>query len=119
MRDRTRAARLQLTDLLAEIRLIQDIRGERAATEVMSNLVLRRAVERSLEIISEAVRHLPDELTADHPQIAWREIRKIGSVLRHGYDRINVRSLAEIIELELSALQAACQSILDGLPPRA
>jgi uncharacterized protein with HEPN domain len=46
---------------------------------------IRRAVERGIEITSEASRHLPDELKAQYPQIYWKEIAAIGNLLRHEY----------------------------------
>ena len=35
--------------------------------------VVRHAVQRALEIISEASRRSPDELTGRHPEIPWRQ----------------------------------------------
>lgn len=40
-------------------------------------------VERGVEIISEASRHLPPALKARHPAIDWRSIAGVGNVLRH------------------------------------
>jgi len=45
-------------------------------------------VERGVEIISEASRHLTDELKARHPQIPWQKMASIGNVLRHNYESI-------------------------------
>ena len=43
----------------------------------------QRAVERCIEVISEASRHIPDEITAKHPHIPWRDVAAIGNVFRH------------------------------------
>lgn len=48
-----------------------------------------RTAERSVEIVSEATRHIPNRLKENHPHIPWREIAGIGNVLRHNYDRID------------------------------
>lgn len=45
-------------------------------------------VERGLEIISEASRHLPAELKARHPNIPWVKVAGIGNVLRHNYEHV-------------------------------
>ena len=45
-------------------------------------------VERGIEIISEASRHLTDELKARHPEIPWSKVAGIGNVLRHDYQNI-------------------------------
>jgi uncharacterized protein with HEPN domain len=40
-----------------------------------------------LEIISEASRHIPDDLKELAPDIPWRQIAAIGNLLRHEYQR--------------------------------
>ncbi len=46
------------------------------------------AVTRSLEIISEASRRLPDELVARHPSIEWKKMAAAGNVYRHDYEDV-------------------------------
>ena len=43
------------------------------------------AVERNLQIIGEAVSHLPSEITESHPEIAWPQIRGFRNILVHQY----------------------------------
>jgi uncharacterized protein with HEPN domain len=63
------------------------------------------AVTRSLEIISEASRRLPEELKARHSHIAWREMAGAGSVYRHGYDNVAARRIWETVRLALPPLR--------------
>jgi uncharacterized protein with HEPN domain len=49
----------------------------------------QRAVERGVEIISEATRHLPGPWLAKYPEIPWPEIKSIGNRLRHEYRRVD------------------------------
>jgi uncharacterized protein with HEPN domain len=51
------------------------------------DLTVRLAVERSLEIISEASRFIPAELKAKEPGINWRGLADLGNWLRHAYHR--------------------------------
>jgi uncharacterized protein with HEPN domain len=48
-------------------------------------------VQRAIEIISEASRAIPDDLTNTQPDIPWRKIRGTGNVLRHDYEGRAVR----------------------------
>jgi uncharacterized protein with HEPN domain len=48
----------------------------------------RWLVERGIEIISEASRHLAEDLKARHPGIPWAKLAGIGNVLRHDTARL-------------------------------
>lgn len=41
------------------------------------------ALQRAIEIISEASRHIPEETKARHATTPWRRIADIGNTLRH------------------------------------
>ena len=48
----------------------------------------RWLVERGIEVISEASRHLGDEMKDRHPMIPWRKVADVGNFLRHAYDQV-------------------------------
>ncbi len=56
----------------------------------------RRGIERCIEIVSEASRHVPEDLKAQFQNIPWRNIRGIGNVLRHGYSVVDNRVIWRI-----------------------
>ena len=51
----------------------------------------RDAVIRNLEIIGEAAKNLPDEDTANAPQIPWRLVCGMRDVLAHGYFGLSLK----------------------------
>lgn len=53
------------------------------------SFIARKAVERCVEIVSEASKYLPAELKDRHSGIYWDEIRAIGNLLRHEYQRVD------------------------------
>jgi uncharacterized protein with HEPN domain len=78
----------------------------------------RLAVERCIEIISEASRRIPDDLKAEHPDIPWRAIAGIGNVLRHDYDDVvpNIiwqAAIREVVPLR-AAITAMRQRLAEG-----
>ena len=77
----------------------------------------RWQVERGLEIISEASRHLPEDMKARHPEIPWRKVAGIGNVLRHEYTRVAADALWRLVRDDLAALDQACRAELAALPP--
>ena len=72
---------------------------------------LQRALERGLEIISEASRSIPPELKGLAPDIPWPQIVSIGNLLLHEYQRVEALLVWNIVEEHLGALRAAIEMI--------
>ena len=77
----------------------------------------RWQVERGLEIVSEASRHLPEAMKARHPEIPWRKVAGIGNVLRHEYARVAADALWRLVRDDLGVLEQVCRAELAALPP--
>lgn len=77
--------------------------------------MLRDAVTRNLEIISEASRHLDEEAKGPHADIPWRQIADLGNRLRHAYFRTDFDLLWGIVENDLDSLASAVSEIRDRL----
>jgi uncharacterized protein with HEPN domain len=78
MPSRKPAQRLQ--DILDNIDAVRSFVGRGSLEDLVSDLKTRYAVERALEIISEASRRLPDDLRQRHPGIDWRALAGLGNV---------------------------------------
>lgn len=78
--------------------------------EFSDSRLARLATERAIEIISEAVRHLPAELLERHPDIEWIKIKAIGNILRHEYHRIAPKIIWDAVRYELDALEYAMRA---------
>jgi uncharacterized protein with HEPN domain len=72
----------------------------------------RWLVERGVEILSEASRHLPDGVKARHPEIPWRKVAGIGNILRHSYERIAPDILWKLALDDLELLAVVCRQEL-------
>lgn len=73
------------------------------------NRQARQLVERNLEIISEACRHLPQELKKHEDKISWNDIAGIGNKLRHDYQTVDVDILWNIRNNHLNPLKLAME----------
>ena len=105
----------RLRHILDEIALVRSfVAGRDAAAGHGRDPMRRRALERSLEIISEASRHIPTELRAAHPHIPWRNVADIGNVLRHGYDQIADARIWAAVQDDLGPLEQAVRAMLAG-----
>jgi uncharacterized protein with HEPN domain len=87
----------------------------RSIAEFRADRDLRQSVERSLEIISEASRHLSDELKKRRPEIPWRQVADFGNVLRHSYYAIKIDIVWMILHENLRPLRDALTDLRDSL----
>lgn len=73
----------------------------------MDDWVVRHAIQRGIEIVSEAARRIPDNLADSHPEINWKQVRGIGNILRHDYHNIQDEVIWDVVKLHLPRLKAA------------
>jgi uncharacterized protein with HEPN domain len=111
----TRSIRLRLTDIREEIAGIRGLTKDTTADAFGENWAMKRAVQHALLIISEATRHIPDDLKRTRPEIPWKNIHDLGNVLRHEYRRIDSRFLWSIVTDDLGELDEAAEALLAGL----
>jgi uncharacterized protein with HEPN domain len=89
----------------AAIENIREALAGQTKASFANSLVLRLAVERLLEIISEASRHIPSEMKAMEPQINWRRLADLGNRLRHAYHRTDPGLLWDMVANDLEPLK--------------
>lgn len=111
-----RSILLRLLDIRNAIGDIQSIAKGMSYSDYLSDTVRRRAIERLIEIISEASRYLTDEMRTSTPEIPWRPIAAIGNRLRHGYAEVKDTTLWEVVRRDLSPLSAAIERLLATTP---
>jgi len=119
MTEDERPPRLRAFDMLDSIAQIDRASRGLDGLSFAGNELLVCAVERWIEIVSEARRHLPAEAKAQHPSIDWKQIAGIGNVLRHGYQVIDRQILWNIVTQDLPPLRHAMEQIYSNLklPP--
>jgi uncharacterized protein with HEPN domain len=100
-----------LAEILDAIDGIDKHTAGKSLKDFKQDWLLRLAVQRALEIISEASRHLPDDLLPLAPDIPWKQIHGIGNVLRHEYHKIADDVIWSVIEQHLNPLKAAVQKM--------
>lgn len=96
-----------LSEILTALDGIEQATSGKTLADFEQDWLLKHGVQRGIEIISEAARHLPDELIVSETEIPWRQIRGIGNVLRHEYHKIADPIVWAVVTDNLPALRQA------------
>jgi len=106
--------RLYLDDILGAVeKILEYVRGMDYET-FTGDLKTQDAVIRNLEIIGEAARHLPAEMTEKAPAIQWPKIMGLRNILTHEYFGVNLAIIGDVIENKLDPLAEACHDLLES-----
>lgn len=106
---------LRLEDILANIESIQEYTRDYSYDSFAGDRKCQDAVERCVTRISEAASKLAGPIESTIPDQPWSQIRAVGNVLRHEYDRVNPILIWTIVSEDLAPLKAAIRSALDRL----
>ena len=114
-----RIPRQRLEDMNEAIAASERFVAGRSFADFQADRMLQLALERNIEIVSEASRHLPDTIKNRHPSIPWRKVRDIGNVLRHGYEIVDPKVIWTVITQDLTPLKVTVEAMIedvDGSP---
>lgn len=76
--------------------------------------VLQAAAQRWLEILGEAATKLSDEFKAEHPDVAWRELIGMRTILAHGYFHVDDDVVWTAVTRDVPFLREALRSSANG-----
>lgn len=96
-----------LAEMLEAIEGIETHTAGKTLSDFERDWLLKLAVQRALEIVSEAARHIPDELLAVAPDVPWKQIRGIGNILRHEYHKIADDVVWSVVTEHVAPLKGA------------
>ena len=94
----------RLWDMLDAARAIKEFTHEKRFGQFMTDRMLRSAVERNLEIIGEAAKHVSQAFRDSIPDIPWRAIIALRNVISHEYGEIKYERLWSLCTEQLAVL---------------
>jgi uncharacterized protein with HEPN domain len=102
-----RDAEQHLRDILESINNIDTFLGNMSFDAYRGDLKTKSAVERQMQIITEAAVRLGEDGDRLCPGVDWKGFRGMGNVLRHGYHRIDDKVVWDTVKDELPPVKAA------------
>lgn len=104
-----------LRDIDVAIDLVREFVSDITQEQFRADRKTEAAVERELQIISEAAYRLGDQAAILCPGVDWRGIRGFGNFLRHEYDNLEAPLVWQVIKEELPLVKIAVQTALAAL----
>ncbi|HEY3193019.1 MAG TPA: DUF86 domain-containing protein [Solirubrobacterales bacterium] len=104
---------LYLTDIVEAIDQI--LAYTSAGRDVFfSDRMIQDAVVRNLEIIGEAVKGLSETTRQAHPEVPWKAIAGTRDRVIHGYFKVSIKIVCQIVEKELPMLRSQIAGLLSA-----
>lgn len=104
-----------LWDMLQAAREVETILDNHDLAAFLDDLVLLRAIERSVEIIGEAARRVSVTYQDAHPEIPWRKIIGQRNILAHEYGQIDHALLYKTVTDDIPELIGLLENLLPPL----
>ena len=108
----SRDYQLYLEDMLESCqRILRYTNGFTVEQFIQDDLVYD-AVLRNIEIIGEAVKHIPNEIRQEHAEIDWRRIAGMRDIVAHHYFSIHNEIVWDVVANKIPILKEQIHSIL-------
>ena len=102
-----------LRHILDEIGFLLTETANLGFEQFLSSGILTRACARSLEIIGEASKNVPDGFKRLHPEVDWRRLTGMRDKIIHHYFGVNWEIVWDVIRNRLPELKAQVTPLLD------
>ncbi len=104
-----------LNHILGEINYLLDSSQNVFEEQFMHDMTLQRAFSRSLEIIGEAAKQLPQDFTKSHKKVDWKSIAGLRDRLIHHYFGVDYEIVWDVVRNEIPKLKMQIANILEEI----
>lgn len=105
-----------LRHILQEMRFILETSQSLSEDDFYQNEILRRAYVRSLEVIGEATKNLPDNFRNQHSHLPWRRMAGMRDKLIHEYFGVDYEVVWDVVANQIPDLHHKIEILLNEMP---
>jgi len=106
---------LFIEDILENIKDIESFSKGLTKDKLEKSKLKQNAIVRSLEVIGEAVKNIPESFRKKYPKIPWKRIAGLRDVIIHAYFGINFERIWGVIKKDLPNLKEQIEKIIKEL----
>ncbi len=110
-----RAVAERLRDILEAIERVEGYAKGLTFEQFCVDRKTIEAAQFNFIVIGEAARHVPEDIVAQHPEVAWREMRGLRNIVAHAYFNVSLPVLWETIVSDLPPLVGALHELLEQI----
>ncbi|MCK4904863.1 DUF86 domain-containing protein [bacterium] len=107
--------KILLEHILECIGLIEEYIKDKTEKDFFASVQLQDSIIRRIEIIGEAVKHIPDETKEKYPQIQWKRIASMRDVLVHEYFGIDLVLTWKVAKQDIPELKKRILEVLSKM----
>lgn len=100
-----------LQDITSSIKEIEGFVGNQSFKQFVKDKKTVNAVIRSLEVIGEAARNIPQYIKDKHPDIPWKKMSGMRDKIVHEYFGVDLEIVWQTIKKDLPELQRLIKEI--------
>ena len=101
-----------LRHILSEADYLLSRSGGLSRGEFMRDETVRRAFVRSLEVIGEAAKQVPDELKSKYSHVEWKAMAGMRDRIIHGYDTVDLGVVWNVVTQDIPSIRPGLRQIL-------
>ena len=112
MSSRPRRWRFRLRHIVEAVEKIQSYVNGMTLEDFLADTRTSDAILRNLEIVGEAARLVPEDITSRHHRVPWAGMRALRNVVAHEYNRVDLRIIWETIHKDLPPVVPLLREVL-------
>lgn len=104
-----------VTDILAAIKEVEEFTQGMNFKTFLSDKKTTNAVIRSLEIMGEAAKRVPDHVKEKYPDIPWKRMAGMRDKLIHEYSGVDLEIVWTVIKEELPPVKPRVEKVFNDM----